>query len=83
MYAIRSYYGMVGSSMESSNPHKNIPNGADVEVCLDIEGKNLNGKAVLVRLNDYKEPIIKELQIDGPNTYLIPWNNRYERNNFV
>lgn len=69
---------MIGSSMESSNPRKNIPNGADVEICIDTDGKNLNGKAVLVRADGFDAPIIKELQIDGPNTYLVPWNDRYD-----
>lgn len=69
---------MNGSSMEGIHPQKSIPNGSKVIVSKNIEGKNLNGMAVLVKLGESQEPMIKELQIDGPNTYLIPWNQRYE-----
>lgn len=69
---------MIGSSMESDNPKKNIPDGSEVVIMTDIEGKNLNGKAVYVKIEGVDDPIIKELQIDGPNTYLVPWNQRYE-----
>lgn len=69
---------MIGSSMESNNPKKNIPDGSEVVIMTDIEGKNLNGKAVYVKIEGVDDPIIKELQIDGPNTYLVPWNQRYE-----
>ncbi|WP_320153002.1 helix-turn-helix domain-containing protein [uncultured Tolumonas sp.] len=69
---------MIGSSMESDNPKKNIPDGSEVVILTEIDGKNLNGKAVYVKIDGVDEPIIKELQIDGPNTYLVPWNQRYE-----
>jgi SOS-response transcriptional repressor LexA len=69
---------MSGSSMEGTHPQKSIPNGSKVIVSKNIEGKNLNGMAVLVQLGEGQDPMIKELQIDGPNTYLIPWNQRYE-----
>jgi SOS-response transcriptional repressor LexA len=69
---------MIGSSMESDNSKKNIPDGSEVVILTDVDGKNLNGKAVYVKIDGVNDPIIKELQIDGPNTYLVPWNQRYE-----
>lgn len=69
---------MSGNSMEGSDPKRCIPSGSKLTVETDITNTELNGKVVYVKVGDSEVPIIKELQIDGPNTYLVPWNSRYE-----
>ena len=69
---------MRGSSMESSNPKKSIPDGARLTVRVIFEESQISGKVVLIELGDSKEPVVKEIQVDGENKYLIPWNERYE-----
>ena len=69
---------MRGSSMESRNPRKTIPDGAQLTVRHVSDESQISGKVVLIELGDSKEPVVKEIQIDGENKYLVPWNERYE-----
>lgn len=69
---------MRGSSMESSNPKKSIPDGARLLICTDFDPEKINGLVVMVELEGMTEPTIKEIQLDGDNKYLIPWNDRFD-----
>lgn len=69
---------MHGSSMESSNPKKSIPDGARLTVRTVFDEARISGKVVLVELENSKNQTIKEIQVDGDIKYLIPWNERYE-----
>lgn len=61
-----------GNSMLNPRGAPSIPEGAIVTV--DPSAKPVSGKIVVVYLTDEKEVTIKKLEVDGPNTYLIPLN---------
>lgn len=69
---------MRGSSMESSNPKKSIPDGAKLTVRTIFDESKISGKVVFIELDDSKEPTIKEIQVDGDSKFLVPWNERYD-----
>ena len=69
---------MQGSSMDSANPKKSIPDGAKLTVRTVFDETKISGKVVLVQLDGSSEPTVKELQIDGNVKLLVPWNDRYE-----
>jgi SOS-response transcriptional repressor LexA len=67
-----------GDSMERRNGGKSIPDGAIACVEPIFDPLELNGKVVAAMLDGSDEATIKEFRIDGPNKYLIPWNDRYD-----
>lgn len=69
---------MRGSSMESGNPKKSIPDGAKLTVRTIFDEEKISGKVVLIEIGDSKEPTVKEIQIDGDSKFLVPWNERYD-----
>lgn len=67
-----------GDSMEGKSPDKCIPHGSVVTVETNFDPLNLNGCVVVAMLDGSNEATVKELQLDGPNKYLVPWNERYD-----
>ncbi|HGJ5862607.1 MAG TPA: helix-turn-helix domain-containing protein [Arsenophonus nasoniae] len=56
-----------------------IPNRTWIIVDPDYgDFEDLNGKIILIQLENSKEPTIKKLSIDGPNKYLIPINPSFK-----
>lgn len=67
-----------GDSMDGKSSGRSIPNNAIVTVETNFDPLNLNGCVVVAMLDGSDEATIKELQIDGPNKFLVPWNERYD-----
>lgn len=67
-----------GDSMDGKSSGRSIPNNAIVTVETNFDPLNLNGCVVIAMLDGSDEATIKELQIDGPNKFLVPWNERYD-----
>lgn len=67
-----------GDSMDGKSSGRSIPNNAIVTVETNFDPLNLNGCVVVAMLDGSDEATIKEFQIDGPNKFLVPWNERYD-----
>jgi len=65
-----------GDSMQRADG-KSIPEGAKIIVDPQFDPAHLAGKVVVAMLDGGNEATVKELVIDGPNRYLVPWNPRY------
>lgn len=65
-----------GDSMQRSEGHS-IPEGAKIIVDPQFDPDYLSGKVVVAMLDGGNEATVKELMIDGPSRYLVPWNTRY------
>jgi SOS-response transcriptional repressor LexA len=77
-YSKKSFgFKVLGDSMEG-DPSKTIPDGSIVVIEPSFNISDLNGKVVLAVYKETGLPTIKEIQIDGPNKYLVPWNKRYK-----
>ena len=67
-----------GDSMQRKDGGKTIPEGCYAVVEPAFDHLNLNGQVVVAMLDGTNEATIKEFREDGPNKYLVPWNERYE-----
>lgn len=66
---------VVGDSMENPNGRPTYPEGSIIIV--EPERPAIHGSPVVVRLDDEKQAVFKQLIIDGDSRYLKPLNPRY------
>jgi SOS-response transcriptional repressor LexA len=67
-----------GDSMERKNGGKSIPDGSVIIVEPEFDPVLMNGRVAVAVLEGSNEATVKEFRVDGPNRYLVPWNDRYE-----
>ncbi|MFS1583834.1 MAG: helix-turn-helix domain-containing protein [Candidatus Arsenophonus phytopathogenicus] len=68
-----------GDSMANPHGSPSIPDGSKILVDPNYgDFDDLNGKIIVIQLENSKEPTIKKLSIDGPNKYLIPLNPSFK-----
>jgi len=65
-----------GDSMQRADGHS-IPDGAKIIVDPQFDPDHLSGKVVVAMLEGGNEATVKQLVVDGPSRYLVPWNTRY------
>lgn len=65
-----------GDSMQRAEG-KSIPDGAKIIVDPKFDPDYIAGKVVVAMLDGGNEATVKELMVDGPNRYLVPWNTRF------
>lgn len=65
-----------GDSMQRAEG-LSIPEGANIIVDTEFDIDRAGGCVVVAMLEGGNEATVKELVIDGPNKYLMPWNTRY------
>lgn len=65
-----------GDSMQRADG-QSIPDGAKIIVEPQFDPDHIAGKVVVAMLDGGNEATVKELMIDGPSRYLVPWNIRY------
>lgn len=70
-------FRVIGDSMEG-DASKTIPGGSIAVIEPNFKVSELNGRVVLAVYKETRIPTIKEIQQDGPNCYLVPWNKRYK-----
>ena len=56
---------------------QSIPDGAKIIVEPQFDPDHIAGRVVVAMLDGGNEATVKELMIDGPSRYLVPWNSRY------
>lgn len=65
-----------GDSMQRAEG-QSIPDGAKIIVDPKFDPDYIAGKVVVAMLDGGNEATVKELVVDGPSRYLVPWNTRF------